>query len=94
MYIFALFLILVGNLLKIGKDYIVTEVLNMCEYKVINENVLIRKKWYGIPETKIHMEVCVKELLTMIEKNDSVFGEMQLFILLIHSISFSANIWV
>ena len=35
MYIFALFLILVGNLLKIGKDYIVTEVLNMCEYKVI-----------------------------------------------------------
>ena len=40
------------------------------------------------------MEVCVKELLTMIEKNDLVFGEMQLFILLIHSISFSANIWV
>jgi len=38
MYIFALFLILVGNL-KIGKGYIVTEVLNVCGYKVMNENV-------------------------------------------------------
>lgn len=42
MYIFALFLILVGNL-KIGKGYIVTEVLNVCGYKVTNENVLIKK---------------------------------------------------
>lgn len=58
-----------GNL-KIGQGYIVTEVLNVCGYKVMNENVLIKKKWQGIPETKIHMEVCVKELLTMIEKND------------------------
>ena len=38
MYIFALFLILVGNL-KIGKGYIVTEVLNVCGYEVMNENV-------------------------------------------------------